>query len=78
MLSYLINHLGPKLADYIRKDENDPNIFECMDNSISKNKFLKHVVEQEVLEIVNVCKNKTSLDCENLSMNTIKIYTQYR
>ena len=65
-------NVGPKLADNIKIDETDPNIFEYMGNPISKTMFLKPVVEQEVLGIVNTCKNKTSLDCENLSMYTIK------
>ena len=43
-----------------------------MGNPISKTMFLKPVVEQEVLGIVKACKNKTSLDYENLSMYTIK------
>ena len=65
-------NVGPKLANNIRVKENDASIYEYLRNPNSNTMFLKLVVEQEILGIVNALKNKTSFDCENLSMSTLK------
>lgn len=65
---YFVN-VGPKLAIEIQEPgiHND-NLIDRNSNSI----FLKPVVEKEIIDIANICKNKTSTDYNDIDMKTVK------
>ena len=60
------------LANKIEYTGSDSNIYDCISDNNSKSLYLNPVVEQEVLDIVNKSKSKSSLDCDNFSMSTLK------
>ena len=64
-------NIGPQLADKIEVVKND-NIFQYMKTQNMNSMFLINVDEKEVLDLVNSCKSKTSLDSDGISMFTVR------
>ena len=64
-------NIGPTLASKI-KQENECSIFDYMEHANKRCMFLEPVDDQEVLTLIKQCKNKTSEDYNNISMNTVK------
>ena len=64
--------VGPKLASTIKQDNNNVNIFDFMGDSITNSMFLEGVVEQEIIDTVNNCVNKTSCDYFGMNMALLK------
>jgi hypothetical protein len=65
-------NVGPKLAKKIKNVDNN-SIFDYLSQPNNNSMFLNPVDEQEVINTVNECKNKTSEDYDSLSMKTIKV-----
>ena len=68
---FVVN-VGPKLAKDIDCSENENDVINYLGSRNNCSIYIQPVVEQEILQIVNNCKNKTSLDCEGFSMSTVK------
>jgi len=68
--SYFVN-IGPQLAGKITTIRTATQQYQIENNSSSF--YLNPVLEEEIIDIVNKCKNKTSTDCDDLDMKTIKI-----
>ena len=64
--------VGPKLAATIKQENNDVNILDFMGDAKINSMFLEGVVEQEIIDIVNNCNNKTSCDYFGISMALLK------
>ena len=64
-------NIGPSLASKIPVHEN-VKIHDYLNEQNLHTMFLKPVDENEVLNVVNKCKSKTSGDCDGLSMNLLK------
>ena len=69
--------VGPKLARTIDKDDGGVNIFNFMGDTISNSMFIEGVIEDEVINVVNNCKNKTSCDCYGINMSFLKKIISY-
>lgn len=68
---YFVN-IGPKLAEQI--PESLPSV-DCSENRIDRNPnsmFLTSVEEKEIIDIVHMCKYKTSTDCNDIDMKIVK------
>ena len=63
--------VGPKLAATIKQEDN-VNILDFMGDAKINSMFLEGVVEQEIIDIVNSCNNKTSCDYFGISMALLK------
>uniref|UniRef100_A0A3Q3KL62 Reverse transcriptase domain-containing protein n=1 Tax=Monopterus albus TaxID=43700 RepID=A0A3Q3KL62_MONAL len=65
-------NVGPSLAGGICTDDTSVTI---NNNTIERNMssmFLKPIAEEEIIEIVNKCGNKTSSDSDGITMTTVK------
>ncbi len=62
--------IGPTLARKIPVSDTPYHATSIEKNSSSI--YLKLVLEKEIIDIVNTCKNKTSSDCEDIGMDTVK------
>ena len=66
-------NIGPTLASDIVISDTEPYMpADEWGFSNPNSLFLNAVEEQEVMETVNTCKNKTSTDCNDLSMSLLK------
>ncbi len=63
-------NVGPNFASNIKTKSND--IYDYLKNKNGKSMFLNPVDGNEVIRTVNKCSNKTSTDCDELSMNIVK------
>ena len=70
-------NIGPKLAGNIDFCNYDASVLDYLDSRNDTSMFLEPVVEQEVLDIVNKCANKTSLDCEENNLECIEAVYLY-
>ncbi len=64
--------VGPNLAEKIpdpqRTGSNNEEVIERNHSTM----FLRAIEEKEIIETVNKCKNKTSTDCHDIDMKTVK------
>ena len=67
---FFIN-VGPKLASKIEKVENE-NIYDYLTQTNNNSMYLNPVDNQEIMNIVQECKNKLSEDYDGMNMNTVK------
>ena len=68
--NFFVN-VGPNLAKDINTPD-DGNIFDYLRNRNCNSMFLHKVDENEVIQIVNTFKNKTSNDYNNMNMSILK------
>ena len=64
--------IGPKLADKIEKVDSNINVLDTMGERNINSMFVKLVETEEVLNTMKQCKNKSSTDSDDLSMNIVK------
>ena len=69
-------NVGPKLAENIPV-HNDINVTNYMVDRNDKTMFLSPVNENEVMNTIQKCKNKTSEDSDNITMKFLKEVFQY-
>ena len=68
--NYFVN-IGPNLAEKIPMT--DTLVHD--DTPIKRNTssmYLNPVLEKEIIDVVNKCKNKTSIDCDDIDIKTVK------
>jgi len=69
--NFFVN-IGPELANNIEPVDENATISEFLGPPILDSMFLKQVNDQEIINIVQNFKNKTSYDVENINMTIIK------
>ena len=66
-------NIGPKLANEIKSTEIEEEVpADEWGFSNPRSMYLRAVEEQEVMDTVHKCKNKTSTDCHDISMLLVK------
>lgn len=65
-------NVGPNLAKNIRVPNGNTSVLDFLQNTNTNTMFLPGVEEQEVMNIVNGCKNKKSTGYDNVDMIIVK------
>ena len=71
MFNRFFTSVGPDLAKQINPPAG-ASVFDYLKNRSDNCMFLSPVDENEVIRVVESCKNKSSTDAEGLSMNIVK------
>ena len=71
MFNRFFTSVGPDLAKQINPPAG-ASIFDYLKNQNDNSMFLSPVDENEVIRVVESCKNKSSTDADGLSMNIVK------
>ena len=66
-----LTYVGPKLASKIQNLDNE-NIYDYLIQTNNNSMYLNPVDNQEIMNIVHDCKNKSSEDYDGMNMNTVK------